>query len=296
MKKIIYLASLLFAFWACDNNDIKMFEKENANVYFPEKKIGVVVGQRISIPINLANLRGGESRNVKIQIKDSTAVEGVDFIIVSGYSYTFKEGVGIEYIVIEALKQEDDLLSRKIFTISLEPTDGLCQNVQNTMIVEVRNYSNHPLKKLLGDGSFVGADIVAQKEFTFPVSLYPDPDNESVIWLAGMTGAGYGGVLPDIQLNVDTLRRKIILPYQSFQTLKIESITGDIESFKGVVSGGTVWINAKSDVMISYDKNGNLFFDDWFGMWWTSGSMLEQPLFIYYGNYGGGYNTAIMKK
>lgn len=297
MKKTINLALLLLAFWACDSNDTKTFERGDANAYFPQEKIGVAVGNTLSIPLNLANIPGTTPLEIKINIQDSTAVEGRDYVLLSGNNYHFDKGVGIEYIVIETLPKDTDSLTKRVFTITLEPNDALLHNERNTVTVEIRNYSRHPLRQLLGDATFTGVDLVqGNVEITYPVNIYPDDTDDRILWLSGITGGIYGGMLPDLQLVVDTLKSKITLPFQSFANRKLGSVSGNLETFKGIVQNNTVYIVPQSDVLLTYDKKGNIYFNDWFGTIWSSGSETDNPLFIYYGNYGGQYNTAILKE
>lgn len=294
MKKLIYILMVVSLLIACEDNTSKMFLDSDANVYFPTAKVGVPLGEVLSIPINLSNIAQGRSVTVSIRLKDSTAVEGRDYELLSGREYTFEKGLGTEFIVIRALaKTGKDSLAKRLFTITLEPVEGLRPCIQNQMTVELRNYSNHPLFKLLGDAEFVGLDLVqGNVEIKNSISIYPDDDSETTIWLSGMTAGTFGGTLPDLRLEVDTLRKKVTLPYQSFVNRKQGNMVGDLGTFRGVLQGNQVMIEKGAAAVFSYDKDGNILMDDWFGTWWEKE---QEPLFIYYGFYAGVYNTAILK-
>lgn len=296
MKKIIYAIFALLTLWACDSNEIKMFGSGDTNAYFPETMIGVAVGNTVSIPLNVAGVQGSMPVDVKVHFADSTAVRGVDYLIHSGDNYHFAKGMGTEYIVVEALPKNDDVMAKRVFTITLETPEEFQEGVRNTMTVEIRNYSKHPLRQLLGDAVFKGVELVQGNVMVeTPVNIYPDDNDELVLWLSGMSGASYAGILPDLQLVVDTNARTITIPYQSFPSRTLGGKTGNIETFRGEVLNNQVYITEKTDALLKYDKDGNIYFQDWFGVWWTSGSEEGQPLFIYYGNFGGGYNTVIVK-
>ncbi|MDL2252410.1 hypothetical protein LJC12_06155 [Odoribacter sp. OttesenSCG-928-J03] len=306
MKKIIYSLGLLIALWGCDSNDIKELGRSDSNVYFPQSKTKIVAGeQAISIPLNVANVQGGKAVDVRIRIVDSTAQEGINFNVISGLDYHFSKGWGTEYIVIEAPETEEDELKR-VFKIEIESATTELANTNNSMLVEVMNYSSHPLRKLLGSRRLIGRELMQESEkgdgaVEFPVSIYPDENEGLTIYLSGMTGGTFGGTLPDIQLTVDTLRHRIVFPHQTFSNQKLGSVTGDVESFRAyITSNNQVMIetdpkDGKMDCELIYDTDGNIFFKDWVGMWWTSGMYQEYPIYLFYGYFANQYFTVITK-
>lgn len=297
MKKLIYFVSLLLLLSACESNEAKMFNKGDANIYFSESKIGVTVGNLLSIPVTLANLSGGAPVTVGFTITDSTAVEGVDYILRSPRTCTFEKGHGVAYIVIEAIEKEADSIARRVLTVDLDPVEGFRKNDRTQITVELRNYSNHPLKHLLGDASFTGVDLVrGNGVFEFPVNIYPDDENEMTLYLSGFTGGAYGGILPDMELNVDTILHQVSILPKTFVNRKLGGVSGDVELVQGAVKGNNVEYKGGEPIRWTYDKEGNLFLEDWFGASWTSGSENEKLLYLYYGFYNGKYSTGILRK
>lgn len=297
MKRTIYTLLALLLFAACDSNEPKLFERGDTNVYFPYEKMGVAVGNLLSVPVTLAGLPGGSAVAVNFSIKDSTAREGEDYLIHSGYVCNFEKGHGTEYIVIEALPKDNDTIARRMFEIILDPVEGFRANNRNNITVELRNYSRHPLRKLLGDADFRGLDLAqgnAVSEFT--VNIYPDDEDPQTLYLSGMTGGVYGGILPAIEMNVDTLTRKIQILPKIFTDRKLGSVSGDIELVKGTLMGNSVGIEGGVPIHCSYDEDGNIYFDDWFGAVWTSGSDDGKALFLFYGYYSGEYRSGILRK
>lgn len=297
MKKIFYIASLLLFLYACESNEPKMFDHSDTNVYFSDSKIGVTVGNILSIPVTLASLSGGGPVTVDITVRDSTAREGEDYILRSPRSCTFERGRGVAYIVIEALEKTTDSVARRTFDIVLNPVDGFRKNDRDRITVELRNYSNHPLNHLLGDAVFKGIDL-AQNNISaeFPVNIYPDDEDEMTLYLSGMTGGAYGGLLPDMELSVDTVMRQIRILPKVYSNYKLGGVTGDVEIVRGALKGNSVEYKGGEPIVGSYDKAGNLFFDDWLGAVWMTGSETDKFLFFYYGHFQGSYRTGIMKK
>lgn len=297
MKKIFYFIITLLSVYACDSNEPKLFDRTDANVYFPESRVGVTVGNILSIPVTLANLPSGGAVSVGIMVQDSTAKEGEDYILRSGRTCTFEKGHGTAYVVIEALAKETDTIARRILTITLDPVEGFRENSRNQIVVELRNYSRHPLKKILGDAVFKGIDLVRENAgVEFPVNIYPDSEDGMTLYLSGITGGIYGGTLPDLEISVDTLKREMLIMPKTFSNRKLGGVSGDVELVKGTLTGSSVGIEGGVPVRATYDKDGNIFFDDWFGAVWASGSNKEKALFLYYGYYNGQYRTGIMKK
>lgn len=297
MKRLIYFVSLLLLMSACDSNEPKMFDNGDKNVYFSENKMGVTVGNILSIPVTLANVSGGGPVTVGFTIADSTAREGEDYILRSPRTCTFEKGRGVAYIVIEALEKATDSIARRMFTVTLDPVEGFRPNGRNRLTVELRNYSTHPLKHLLGDAAFSGIDLAQGNTVAeFQVNIYPDAENELTLYLSGMTGGLYAGLLPDLELNVDTLMRQILILPKTFLNRRLGGVTGDVELVRGILKGNSVEYQGGEPIRCSYDKTGNIFFEDWFGAAWVSGSETGNILFLYYGNYQGSYRTGIMKK
>ncbi|MFV0520950.1 MAG: hypothetical protein ACK5MI_00770 [Mangrovibacterium sp.] len=298
MKRLILILSSVLLLSACDQNEPKMFERGDANVYFDESSIGTAVGNILSIPVTVANLPGGPAITVDFTITDSTAVEGVDYKILSGNSCIFESGHGTEYIVIETYAREEDSLSRRLFDITLEPVEGFRQNNRNTSQVELRNYSNHPLKNLLGDAEMSGLDYMAGNEVsTFPVNIYPDDDDDLTLYLSGVTGGPtYLGMLPDLKMTVDTVLNEIYIVAETLSDVKVGSTTGSIEIVRGFLVDNLVYYETNSLVSCTYTDAGNIYFDDWLGAIWATGSEEDNFLFFYYGYYASAYRTAIIKE
>lgn len=297
MKNTGLLAILLLFLWSCDSNDIKEIGKGDSNAYFPEPKMRVVVGNTISIPVSVGNVDNGKPLDIQIRLIDSTAVEGDNYVVHSGLTYHFKRGWGTEYIVIEAPEKGDDIMKRS-FTIEIISGQTERENVQTTMTVDVMNYYRHPLKNLLGERTFTGPDaVLGSVQTEIPVSIYPDDEDENLLYLSGLTGGYYGGYLPDLTMQVVPERRRITIPAQVFSDHKLRKATGNIRVCKGTINNGYVgWSTTYNEgIELTYDSEGTILFTDWFITYWETGNFTEQPIFIYYGYYGNRHNTRIIK-
>ncbi len=293
MKRILYIISSVLLLVACNKNEIARFEKGDTNVYFNQESMGVSVGEILSIPVTVANLPG-EKVTVNFVVTDSTAIEGVDYEIISGKECVFENGHGTEYIVVRTYARDADSLSRRFFEIDLEPVEGFRYNSRGSMLVELRNYSNHPLFNLLGDAQMKGADYFSG-EAEFPVNIYPDDENDLTLYLSGVTGgASFGGVLPDLKMSVDTIAKTIHIEAEVFTNYRLGSITGDIEIVRGEVVANSINFGA-SPVKCTYKPNGTINFEDWFGAFWASGPAKDSFLFFYYGYFAGDYRSVITK-
>ncbi len=271
-----------------------MFGRDDANVYFNQDNVGIAVGNMLSIPVTMANIPGGPAVAVGFTINDSTAVEGVDYEILSSNPFVFPQGHGTEYIVIKTLVREVDSQSRRFFSIKLDPVDGFRANNRDSIMVELRNYSNHPLAHLLGDAQMSGYDYMSGPA-EFPVNIYPDDKNDLQLYLSGVTGgATFGGIIPDLKMTVDTTKHKIYITSEIFSDCTLGSVSGNIETVRGeVVSNGIAY--GSNPITCTYDDNGNIYFNDWFGALWASGDAQGQWLFFYYGYYSNAYRTAITR-
>jgi len=164
MKKILLIIgtilglSLLYTSCNVNSDQVPKFNEKDAFVGFttliytvdedfctnPQKGNG----QNYKIPVTLASVSGLVS-SVKIVVKDSTAIAGVNYILKSGNTLNFTTDARTQYVEFEIIDIPGEFTGDFMFKIEI--TDGGSVNVGSDNICSVKIADmDHPLSSILG--------------------------------------------------------------------------------------------------------------------------------------------------
>ena len=218
MKKVINIIAitlLMLGVYSCEY-DIDNFSAKNSNVSFTVSSSSIAEQSTgtVKIPLVLAGINGsGEVIvNIAVDTGSSDAIEGTDFIIESGKSYTFSDGAGIQYIEVSPV-DNDVLTGDKTVVFVIESTSkALKENSATSAILTIVD-DEHPLKAFLGTYTVAVSSGFGLSDYTFDVEISTDAEDITKLWIANWYLAPYNLTCPEkIYMMVDQEAGTITIP------------------------------------------------------------------------------------
>lgn len=193
---LIAVLTLLFGSCEYDRDD---FISANSNVSFTvtSSSINEYSTDTIKVPLVLAGIGGSESVTVEIGVdtESSSAVEGIDFVIESGTSYTFSDGAGILYVEISVV-DNDEFTGDLDIVLQIESSSvDLAENTSTSSTISIVD-DEHPLKSYLGTYT-VSLVSYWSGDTSFDIEVTTDEDDLTKLWVSNWYFPYYGITAPE---------------------------------------------------------------------------------------------------
>ena len=214
MKKIFFISLVVMGiilFNSCDLNKPLKFNDKDAYVGFTLLNYSVNEnyskdGVHFKLPLTIASI-AERSSVVKLQVKDSTAKEGVNYKIASSTTLTFTPGNPVQYIEFEIIEMPDNFTGDFIFTVSI--ADGGSVNIGSDRMCTVKIIDlDHPLAFILGEYSVSGYDYW-DKATVWDLVITKDEKDVSKVWIDNLINDGQN---VDIYGTVNKEKTEIRIP------------------------------------------------------------------------------------
>lgn len=184
MKKIVFflsVAALSVAAASCSNlNTEPSFDDKNAFVEFDEgSKIVNESDGEISIPVTLCSLKGIEDV-VSYEVKNGTAMAGVDFELVDGKAIlNFDSSNRSQDVKIKVIEHKGVYTGDLNFTIIIKSAGTSGIGMIKKCAVTIQD-NDHPLANILGKYTAVAADYQGSP-ISWTATLSKDPDDPTIV-------------------------------------------------------------------------------------------------------------------